>query len=238
MRLDKALAPAGLSRSDAKKAIRQGRVAVDGRTASDPGMDVEGKAVFLDGRPVEPDRPVHVMIHKPKGMVTAARDNSYDAIYELLSPEVVRRKPGACGRLDQDVTGLVIMTTDGQLAHRLISPKRSVAKRYRATVEGKIGESAAERFRQGIEFKDFTTLPAELTILEAGEEKPLIEIVITEGKYHQVKRMCAAVGCPVLELSRIVEAGVRLDEALSPGEWRHLTEEEVAQLYRAAGMEH
>ena len=87
MRLDKALAPAGLSRSDAKKAIRQGRVAVDGRTASDPGMDVEGKAVFLDGRPVEPDRPVHVMIHKPKGMVTAARDNSYDAIYELLSPE-------------------------------------------------------------------------------------------------------------------------------------------------------
>jgi len=136
------------------------------------------------------------------------------------------------GRLDKDTTGLLLLTCDGELNHRLLSPGRHVDKRYRALVEGKLDEEDAEAFAAGIDLGDFTTQPARLTILEPS----LAEVVIAEGKFHQVKRMFAAVGHEVLELHRSAFGPLELDPALQAGQWRELTAEELLLLQQAAGM--
>ena len=141
------------------------------------------------------------------------------------------------GRLDKDVTGLILLTTDGQLAHRLISPKWKMDKKYLAAVEGRLDETCVRRFLEGVPLKDFTCEPAGLRILRAGDEESLCEVTVHEGKYHQVKRMLAACGHPVLALSRRSIAGIELDKSLGEGEWRYLTEEERASLYRLTELE-
>ena len=143
----------------------------------------------------------------------------------------LKRKIGPVGRLDKDVTGLVLMTTDGQLAHRLISPKWEVTKRYRAVVEGKLDEECVLAFKTGIEFKDFTAKPAGLEILSANEDESVCLVYVTEGKFHQVKRMLQAVGHPVKHLHREKIAMIELDESLAEGEWRELTDSEIHDLY-------
>ena len=137
----------------------------------------------------------------------------------------------------RDVSGLVILTTDGQLAHRLIAPKWSIAKRYAATVEGELTQSDVLRMAEGVPLKDFTALPAELTILSATPTESEAQLAVTEGKYHQVKRMFGALGHSVIRLRRMSIGGIELDESLAPGESRPLTDEEIDRLYHQVSME-
>ena len=238
MRLDKLLSMNGVSRSQATSLVRGGAVTVNGATVSNAAaiIDIDSAEIRLSGRLLRTDEHLHVMIHKPAGYLTATEDKAGKVIADLL-PELFRKRGvGPVGRLDKDVTGLVFMTTDGQLAHRLISPKWEQDKIYVAEVEGRLTEKAVAAFAAGIPLKDFTCRPAKLTILESSDEKSLCEVVVQEGKYHQVKRMLAAVGCPVTTLKRRMVAGIGLDPSLAPGQWRELTEAEVDHLYRVAGM--
>ena len=238
MRLDKLLSMNGISRSQAVVIVRGGAVTVDGKPVLNSATIVEtdGADIRLNGTPLRTDEHLHVMIHKPAGYLTATEDRNTPVIADLL-PELFRKRGvGPVGRLDKDVTGLVIMTTDGQLAHRLISPKWEQDKLYRAEVEGAAGEAEVAKFAEGVPLKDFTCKPARMRVLECGAEKSLCEVIVQEGKYHQVKRMFGAVGHPVLKLSRHMVAGLWLDESLAPGQWRELTQEEADHLYKAAGM--
>lgn len=238
MRLDKLLSMNGVSRSQANALVRGGAVTVNGETVSNAAaiIDIDAADVRLNGKALRTDEHLHVMIHKPAGYLTATEDKGGKVIADLL-PELFRKRGvGPVGRLDKDVTGLVFMTTDGQLAHRLISPKWEQDKIYVAEVEGRLTEKAVAAFEAGIPLKDFTCRPAKMTILEVGEEKSICEVVVQEGKYHQVKRMFAAVGHPVTKLERLMVAGIELDKSLEPGEWRELTEDEVNHLYQSAGM--
>ena len=140
------------------------------------------------------------------------------------------------GRLARDVTGLVLMTTNGHLAHRLISPKWKAEKVYRARCEGELTEADVEAFASGMELSDFVALPARLEILSAGGGESLADVVLTEGKFHQVKRMFAAVGHPLIGLERLRIGPIALDESLAPGEWRMLTAEEAAALLAQCGL--
>lgn len=237
MRLDRAVAMAGLTRSEARKAVAAGRVTVEGVRASDPGMAVSPEAVALDGAPIEAPGGVHLMVNKPAGVLTATEDRRLPTVMDLLPPAIRRRKPGPVGRLDRDVTGLVLMTTDGQLAHRLMSPRWKAEKVYRARCEGRLTGADVARFAEGIALSDFTARPAALAILGAGEASSLAEVTLTEGKFHEVKRMFAAVGHPLTELSRIRIGPVPLDDALPEGGWRHLTPEEIGVLYALTGLE-
>ncbi len=239
MRLDKAVTACGVSRSDAKKLISSGRVTVNGLTVTDPGAQLgEGAAVSVDGSLLEVRANTHIMINKPAGYLTATEDARGSlTVMDLLSPALKRLPLGPVGRLDKDVTGLVILTTDGQLAHRLISPKRGHVKRYEAVCEGRLEAQDAEAFAAGMDLGDFIARGARLEILEAGAERSRCLVCITEGKYHQVKRMLEAVGHPVISLKRLAIASAELDPALREGEYRLLTQQEADALYKTAEME-
>ncbi len=233
MRLDKLVSMLGFTRSEAKKLIASGRVKAEGNTLRDPGANVkEETELEIGGEVFSVKKHIHVMIHKPAGVLTATEDGKGAKTVADFLPEVfLKRGIGPVGRLDKDVTGLVLMTTDGQLAHRLISPKWEVTKRYRATVEGKLDMNCVSAFEKGIAFKDFTAKPARLEILSVNDEESECLVYVTEGKYHQVKRMLDRVGHPVKRLHREKIAMIELDEALSEGEFRELTENEIHELY-------
>lgn len=235
MRLDKALSLAGYTRSEAKALIARGRVSVSGETVRDSGRSVQLRDVCLDGSPIDAQEEIYLMIHKPAGVVTATEDRRLPTVVSLLPESYRRRKIGPVGRLDRDVTGLVLLTTDGQLAHRLISPRWKAEKLYRARCEGALDANDVAAFAAGLELSDFTAAPAELTILEAGENS-LADVILTEGKFHQVKRMFAAVGHPLISLQRLRIGCVTLDESLAPGEFRLLTEREIAGLKRSTQL--
>lgn len=237
MRLDKYLSLTGVTRKQARTMISAGRVTVAGAVVRDSGMNVSmDDTISLDGAPLGAKRELYIMVNKPQGMLTATEDaHGQPTVIDLLPENLKKRNPGPIGRLDKDVTGLVIMTTDGQLTHRIISPKQHVEKVYIAEVEGTPDEADVRRFTEGIPLKDFTAMPAKLTVIEAGEHA-LCEVRIMEGKFHQVKRMLGAIEHPVIRLSRVSIAGVTLDPALKEGECRELTEAETALLLAAAGM--
>jgi len=236
MRLDRAVTLAGLTRSEARKAISAGRVQVDGVAVRDAGMQVRPEQVRLDGAgPLETGE-LYIMVNKPAGVVTATEDRSLPTVLGLLPEPLRRRGPGPVGRLDRDVTGLVLLTTDGQLAHRLISPKWKAEKVYRASCEGRLTEVEILAFAGGVALSDFTARPAQMTVLEAGEAESLADVTLTEGKFHQVKRMFAAVGHPLIALRRLRIGCVTLDPALDPGQWRHLTEDEAEGLREMCGF--
>lgn len=227
------------SRSEAGKLIRSGRVAVDGETLRDPAahLDTESVRLALDGKLLDGRLTRHVMLYKPAGLLTAARDRKRPTVMDLVDPVLGRIGCMPVGRLDKDTTGLLLLTCDGELNHRLLSPAHHVGKDYRALVRGRLGEEAVRAFAEGIVLSDFTAEPAELRILRTGEETSLAEVTITEGKFHQVRRMFAAAGHEVLELHRFRFGPLNLDGSLLEGEWRELRPEEVQALYRAAGME-
>lgn len=235
MRLDKALSMAGYSRSEAKGMIAKGRVRVNDAVARDPGMNVQPENVYLDGAPIDARQELHLMIHKPAGVVTATEDKKLPTVVSLLPAAYQKRKIGPVGRLDRDVTGLVLLTTDGQLAHRLISPKWKAEKVYRAECEGALDESHVQAFAAGIELSDFTAKPAGMEILSSGETS-VADVTLTEGKFHQVKRMFAAIGHPLRSLKRLRIGCVTLDEGLAPGEYRELTQEEITGLKRMSEL--
>ena len=235
MRLDKAASLAGLTRSEAKKAIAAGRVCVDGLPVSEPALQVEPERVSVDGAPLAAGE-LYLMLNKPAGVITATEDRGLPTVLDLLPEALRRRGPGPVGRLDRDVTGLVLLTTDGQLAHRLISPRRKAEKLYRARCEGRLTGADAQAFAGGLRLSDFTALPARLEILEAGEDGSVADVTLTEGKFHQVKRMFAAVGHPLTSLQRLRIGCVTLDPALAPGQWRELTAAEIGGLREMCGL--
>ena len=236
MRLDKLLSHLGVAaRSECKALLKSGRVAVNGETARDGGLTVpEGAFVTLDGVKLDTRLVRHLMLYKPSGVLTAREDRRQRTVMDLLPPVFTALGCMPVGRLDKDTTGLLLLTTDGELAHRLIAPGRHVDKVYQARVEGTLNAEDIAAFARGIEFKDFTALPAKLEILSADTAL----VTVQEGKYHQVKRMFGARGKPVTALHRLSFGPLKLDKSLSPGAFRELTGEEIAALYAAAGMTH
>ncbi len=236
MRLDRAVSLTGLTRSEAKKAVAAGRVRVNGQVVRDPAAQADPAAVSVDGGAPAEAGAVYVMVHKPAGVLTATEDRRLPTVMDLLPDALRRRGLGPVGRLDRDVTGLVLLTDDGQLAHRLISPRWKAEKLYRAACEGRLTGDDVAAFAGGLALSDFTARPASLHILEADDARSLADVILTEGKFHQVKRMFAAVGHPLTSLQRLRIGPLALDPDLKPGEWRRLTEGEVRALKAECGM--
>jgi 23S rRNA pseudouridine2605 synthase len=232
VRLNAYLARAGVaSRRRADDLIRDGRVVVNGEPGELNTRVRSGDVVEVDGAPVAAQALAHVLLHKPPGVVTTASDPHGRPTVVDLVDHPARVVP--VGRLDADTTGALLLTNDGQLAHRLAHPRYGVAKVYEAEVEGEPGVEALEALRTGVELDDGTTAPAEARVLGAGDGAVVLELTLHEGRKHQVKRMCAAVGHPVLRLHRSRYAGLDVAD-LAPGEWRELTGAEVRALREAA----
>lgn len=234
MRLDKYLADMGVgTRQEVKKYIRQGRVKVDGCTAKGPEMKIEEKQeVVFDDTTIEYAAYEYYMLNKPAGVVSATEDSRERTVVELIESRK-RKDLFPVGRLDKDTEGLLLITNDGKLAHRLLSPKKHVDKCYYAVIDGEVTEADVRVFAEGINIGNLEeaewTKPAKLEILESAETSR-IRLVIQEGKYHQVKRMFHAVGKEVRFLKRERMGPLRLDNTLKPGEFRALTKEELEQL--------
>lgn len=237
IRLDKFLSDAGIaSRKELKEIIKSGRAAVDGQPVRRPEtkVDTEVSTVTLDGEPVGYARFRYFMLDKPCGVLTATEDARQKTVLDLLPPELRRLGLFPVGRLDKDTSGLLLLTNDGKFAHRVISPKSCVEKRYYARVEGETGAEDDKAFREGLVLKDGTRcLPAKLESLGGGK----CCVTVMEGKYHQVRRMLASRGKPVLELRRISVGELRLDEALGPGGYRELDEKDLCRVFSTCNME-
>ena len=240
MRVDRWLTTLGVcSRSEGKNLIRKGAVRVQGRTVRDPGetAETETDALEVSGRAVDGRILRHVMMNKPAGLLTAARDPKQPTVIDLLPPVYLSIGCMPVGRLDKDTTGLLLLTCDGELNHRLLSPARHVDKVYEARVTGRLGEREVQLFSEGMDLHDFTSLPARMEILEAREETSLARVTVAEGKFHQIKRMFAAAGHEVLTLQRLRFGPLPLPPDLPEGSWRELTEEEEKALRAAAGLD-
>ena len=228
-RLDKILcSQSTLTRSEAGRLIRSGRVAVDGVPCRQPAQkyDPAGCTVAVDGRPLTYAEKVYWMLNKPAGILCVSRDPKAPTVVDLLPQEYRRRGLFPAGRLDKDTHGLVLITDDGVLAHDILSPRHHIPKTYRAVLDKPLTPEAAQAFRDGPTLEDGTRcLPAQVEVLEEGEQ-PLVEVVIYEGKFHQIKRMFQAVGCRVVWLKRIAMGSLHLDESLAEGQCRPLTLEE------------
>lgn len=236
MRLDKLLAHLNCgSRKEVQAMIRAGRVQVNGATERDPAAKVDSDTaqVVLDGQTQQYQAQRYYMLNKPAGVITASRDARHDTVLDLF-PEEMRRGLFAVGRLDKDTEGLLIVTDDGALSHALMSPSRHVEKVYEATVEGELLPDAEIRFEKGLTLKDGTVcLPAHLERL-TGDGAQRVRVILREGKYHQVKRMIAAVGGVVVQLRRVKLGGLQLDETLTQGAFRALTDQELMMLQQPA----
>ena len=235
MRLDKYLALSGeRTRSEAVRAVRAGQVRVNGAPASDPGMKLaNGDEVTLAGVPVLDRSFQYYMLHKPAGVLTAARDSRAGTVMDLVPEALLRRKVLPVGRLDKDTTGLLVLTNDGALAHALLDPKRHVWKRYIARVSGRLDEADAEAFAAGVALDGFVAKPASLVILRADEAESLAEVELREGKFHQVKRMFLARGHEVQTLHRAAFGPLTLPDGLQPGGLCQLSAAQVRSLKAA-----
>lgn len=233
IRLDKLLAEMGCgSRTQIKELIRQGNVLVNGEIIKKPEsrINTDKDDIVCCGKEISYTKYEYYMLNKPDGVVSATADNLHRTVIDLIAGKK-RNDLFPVGRLDIDTEGLLLITNDGELAHRLLSPKKHVDKVYYALVGGKLPENAAELFKQGIELEDGTKLmPAELEVKSFSEEKSEILLTIHEGKFHQVKRMFEAAGCHVEYLKRMSMGSLKLDENLKTGEYRHLSQEEIQQL--------
>lgn len=235
-RLDKLLAGTGKwSRREVKALVRQGLVRVDGRLAAsaEDKLDPAATVVTVAGETVALHRFTYVLLHKPAGVLTATEDRKQPTVLDLLPPELRRIGLAPVGRLDKDTEGLLLLTNDGELAHRLLSPKYHVDKRYLARVDGELSAADTEAFARGMTLGDgLECLPAGLEVLP---DRVCI-VTLREGKFHQVKRMLAARGAPVLYLKRLSMGPLTLDDSLAAGAYRLLRAEEILALYRACGL--
>ena len=232
MRLDKYLADMKVdTRSNLKKAIRKSAVTVNGEIERDPGRHVsETDLICYEGRQIRYEAMQYYLMNKPKGLVSATEDRHQKTVIDLL-PEDSRKDLFPVGRLDKDTTGLLLITNDGDLAHRLLQPGKHVDKTYIALVDGKILDKHVKAFAKGlVRDEDWTALPAKLTLLSEEAEGSVVEIVIREGKFHQIKRMFEVIGMEVLELTRVKMGPLELDPDLEEGEYRKLREEELREL--------
>jgi len=229
-RLDKRLAATGRwSRKEARELIRAGRVAVGGAVCRAPETKVgEDALVTVDGAAIGADGPMYLMLHKPAGVVSSTDQPGERTVLDLLGEEYQNLGLFPAGRLDKDTEGLLLLTNDGPLAHRLLSPRRHVDKVYYVEVDGALDEEDVEAVRRGVTLGDgYECLPGELELLSANSA----HITLREGKYHQVKRMLAARGKPVTYLKRVRFGPLELDESLPRGNWRPLTEKEKNSIF-------
>lgn len=233
MRLNAFLARAGIaSRRRADELILERRVQVNGETGELNTVVGEDDTVEVDGERVEAQPLRYILLNKPAGVVTTADDpEGRPTVVDLVSDEV-RVVP--VGRLDADTTGALLLTNDGQLAHRLAHPSFGVPKVYEADVEASPSPAALTQLRAGVDLEDGRTAPAEVRVVRRGTRVTRLELILHEGRKHQVKRMCAAVGHPVRNLHRTRYAGLDL-EGIEPGKWRELTRDEVESLRQVAG---
>ncbi|MGD6840962.1 pseudouridine synthase [Bacillus infantis] len=233
MRIDKVLANLGYgSRKEVKKLLKDGSVTVNEEKIKDAKqhVDPEKDLIRINGEIVEYREFIYLMMNKPPGVISATEDNRDETVIDLLEAEDLIFEPFPVGRLDKDTEGLLLITNDGQLAHRLLSPKKHVPKTYFAVIDQEVTEEDIIAFRKGVILDDgYATKPGELNILKSGERSD-IELTITEGKFHQVKRMFEAVGKKVVYLQRLSMGPLQLDETLELGEYRELTEEELQSL--------
>ena len=230
MRLDKLFSDVGLlSRRDCARAVSRGEILVNGVPAMRADMKVDEKQaeILYRGERVVFSKFVYVMMNKPEGYISATTDGKAPVVTELLPEELQRRGLFPAGRLDKDTTGFMLLTDDGQTAHRLLSPRHHVEKIYAFSLDTPLPMGAEERFLDGVLLGDELCKPAALTL---DGTRRTGKIVLTEGKYHQIKRMMQREGSTVLSLKRISFGGIPLDESLSPGAWRYLTEEEAEKL--------
>lgn len=235
-RLDKLLAGTGKwSRREVKALVRQGLVRVDGRLAAsaEDKLDPAAAIITVAGETISLRRFTYVLLHKPAGVLTATEDRKQPTVLDLLPPELRRIGLAPVGRLDKDTEGLLLLTNDGELAHRLLSPKYHVDKRYLARVDGELSAADAEAFARGMTLGDgLECLPAGLEVLP---DRVCI-VTLREGKFHQVKRMLAARGAPVLYLKRLSMGPLTLDDSLAAGAYRLLRAEEISALYRVCDL--
>ncbi|HHX23210.1 MAG: pseudouridine synthase [Tepidanaerobacteraceae bacterium] len=231
-RLDKILALSGFgSRKDVKKLIKSGQVSVNGQVVGDAGAQVNPLAdkITVLGNILNYHENVYIMMNKPEGVISSTRDNVDITVIDILEGEYSHRKLFPVGRLDKDAEGLILLTDDGKMAHRLLSPKNKVEKVYYVEVKGKLDKSDIEAFASGIDLEDFITLPAKLEILKAADISQA-KVTICEGKFHQIKRMMKSRGKDVIYLKRLSIGPLVLDQELDPGEWRELSKEEIDSL--------
>ncbi len=220
------------SRKEVKQLLRKGQVVVNGNVIKDGKEQVDPlqDSITLNGEEIEYKEFIYLMMNKPQGVISATEDDYDETVIDLLQPEDSIFSPFPVGRLDKDTEGLLLITNDGGLAHQLLSPKKNVSKTYFAVINQEVTEKDVEAFRQGVILDDgYHTKPGDLKILKSGIHSD-IELTITEGKFHQVKRMFEAVGKRVVYLKRVSMGPLQLDESLELGEYRELTEEEMLQL--------
>ena len=231
MRLDKYLGATGCcSRSEAKKNIRAGKVLVNGAVANSAELQVNAETdeIIFCGKTVSYRKYTYIMLNKPEGYVSATEDGRDKTVLDLLPSDMKKDKLFPCGRLDKNTLGVMLITDNGELAHRLLAPKTHVSKEYRFSSKFPVSESDAKRFEGGVTLDDgYVTLPAKI-VLDADGMGGVI--TLTEGKYHQIKRMLEALDNKITYLERISFGELVLDNSLKRGEWRYLTDGEIALL--------
>ncbi|HBG4726955.1 TPA: rRNA pseudouridine synthase [Clostridioides difficile] len=229
-RIDKILSNLGYgSRSEIKKYCKQGSVVVNGSEVSNPGtqVDTENDEILFNGEEVIYREYIYLMMNKPDGYISATTDKYDPTVLDLIDLSYLAFEPFPVGRLDKDTEGLLVLTNDGKLSHRVLSPKKHVPKTYYAKIDGVVTEEDVEAFLEGVLLDDgYKTMPSQLNILKSDDESE-IELTIHEGKFHQVKRMFESVGKKVVYLKRLSMGNLKLDESLELGEYRELTDEEV-----------
>ncbi len=231
MRIDKLISDSGLaSRKEASSAAKRGLLLVDGVAVKDASkhIDPEMQTVTFMGKDIIYRKYTYIMLNKPEGYVSATDDRTLPYVTELLSPELRKMELFPVGRLDRDTVGLMILTNNGKLAHSLLSPKHHVEKEYRFECAEPIAENAESMFRDGVTLRDGYECKSAVLSLDAGRCGG--RIILTEGKYHQIKRMIASLGNRVTFLERIRFSDIELDSSLARGEWRLLSESEIAAL--------
>lgn len=231
-RLDKILASQGASsRKDVKEIIKSGRVAVNGKTVRDSSVKIsDTDCVSLDGKILTLKKHIYLMLNKPEGIVSASDSKTEKTVVDLVPDEFFRSGLLPAGRLDKDTVGFVLITDDGDFAHRILSPKNHIVKTYEARLAKTLTEEQRQLIQKGIVLSDGTTcLESRIKILENGDAS-LVAIQICEGKYHQIKRMFAAAGNKVVSLKRTKMGDLELDASLLPGECREITSEELNKI--------
>ncbi|MDN6293396.1 MAG: pseudouridine synthase [Alkalibacterium gilvum] len=236
MRLDKLLAHSGLgTRKEVKKLLKKKIVEVNDEVIVNPKthVDPETDSIKVGGESIDYQEFVYFMLNKPQGVISATEDHVHETVLDLLEPQDSLQEPHPVGRLDIDTEGLLVLTNDGKLTHRLLSPKHHVNKKYFAEVEGVVTEDDIQTFKEGItlvdEHEEFVTMPAELVVLKTDKSAKTskVEVIIQEGKFHQVKRMVRAVGKEVIYLKRLSMGDLELDPKLELGAYRPLSKEEI-----------
>lgn len=236
MRLDKFVSDgAALTRSEARKAIKYGRVRIDGNVIKDIALHVdEGAQVSLDEKKINYRKYVYIMLNKPQGYVSATQDNHQKTVLDLLDASYSRYQLFPVGRLDIDTEGFLLITNDGDMAHNLVSPNKKVGKTYFLRLENEVTNDQIKRLERGVDIGECVT--KEATVKKISKDE--INLTITEGKFHQIKRMAKAVGNNVTYLKRLSYGSLWLDEELVPGQYRELLEKEIDYLYNVYKKKH